>query len=94
MRIAPTDWDEGLEADAFLERDEPTLCRECDHVHPDSKAKPPFQWRCMAHPAPPMGGFVDPDYRPDPPYHRCEKINTAGACPHWTPLRTPKDTQP
>lgn len=47
--------------------DEPTLCVECDHVHPDSKSKPPFNWRCMAHPAPPLGGFVDPSYRPDRP---------------------------
>lgn len=72
--------------------DEPvTLCRDCDLVHPDTRGKAPFTWRCMAHPALPAGGFVDPDYRPDPPYHRCEKVNLFGACPHWTALRKPKE---
>lgn len=68
----------------------PTLCRDCDLVHSDTRGKPPFQWRCLAFPAAPMGGFVDPDYRPDPPYHKCEKINR-GACEFWTPRRTPKE---
>ena len=67
-----------------------TLCRDCDLVHPDTRGKAPFQWRCMAFPAAPYSGFVDPDYRPEPPYHRCEKINN-GACEHWTPLRKPKE---
>jgi len=68
--------------------DEPaTLCCECDRVHPDTLAKPPYQWRCMAFPAPPFGGFVHPDYRPDPPYHKCQEANRTGACPHWTAKR-------
>ncbi|UQS95257.1 XRE family transcriptional regulator [Pseudanabaena phage Pam5] len=71
--------------------DEPvTICVDCDNVHPDTRGKPPFSWRCMAFPAAPLGGFVDPDYRPDPPYHKCEKINR-GACEFWTPRRTPKE---
>lgn len=69
--------------------DEPTLCRDCDQVHPDTREKAPFQWRCLAFPAAPFGGFVDPDWRPNPPYHACEKINR-GACEFWTPRRMPK----
>lgn len=65
----------------------PTLCRDCDHVHPDTRTKAPYQWRCMKFKAAPFGGFVDPDWRPDPPYHRCEKINR-GACESWAPMRT------
>lgn len=76
--------------DAEFVFDEPTLCVACDHVHPDSKSKPPFQWRCLKFPAPPLGGFVDPNYRPDPPYHRCEKLNN-GQCQHWTPIKKPKE---
>lgn len=72
----------------------PTYCVACDHVHPDTASKPPFQWRCMRHPAPPIGGFVDPNWRPDPPWHRCETINT-GDCPDFFPKREMKtDVQP
>jgi hypothetical protein len=45
----------------------------------------------MAQPAEPFGGFVDPDWRPDPPYHECKRINTDGECPDWTPRRMPKE---
>lgn len=69
---------------------EPTICRDCDLVHPDTRSKAPFSWRCMAFPAAPLGGFVDPEFRPEPPYHKCEKINR-GACEFWTPLRKPKE---
>lgn len=75
-------------ADGFPD-EPPTICRDCDHVHPDTREKPPFQWRCMQFPAPPSGGFVDPDYRPNPPYHQCEKINR-GACETFAPRRMPK----
>lgn len=72
--------------------DEPvTLCRDCDHVHPDTREKPPFSWRCMRFPAPPLNGFVDPDWRPEPPYHKCEKINVCGACEAFAPRRAPKE---
>jgi hypothetical protein len=73
-------------ADGFP--DDPTLCVECDLVHPDTLSKPPFAWRCMAAPAPLWGGFVNPLYTPDPPYQRCQDLN-GGTCPHWTPKRTP-----
>ncbi len=63
-----------------------TYCRDCDLVHPDTREKAPFQWRCMAFPAAPFGGFVDPDWRPTPPYHACEKINR-GSCEFWIPKR-------
>lgn len=70
--------------------DEPaTLCCTCDLVHPDTRGKAPYQWRCMAFRAPPFGGFVDPNWRPDPPYHKCQDRND-GACPFWTPLRQVK----
>lgn len=81
--------DEFDPAGGFLDKPA-TYCRDCDLVHPDTRGKPPFQWRCMASPALPQGGFVDPDYRPEPPYHKCEKINF-GACEFWTPLRKPKE---
>lgn len=66
----------------------PTLCCECDHVHSDTIGKPPYAWRCLKFPAPPFGGFVQPNFRPDPPYHKCQDRND-GACVHWTPKRTP-----
>lgn len=67
----------------------PTFCRDCDLVHSTTREKEPYRWRCLAHPEPPLGGFVDPDWRPDPPYQRCTRANRDGACPHFTPLRTP-----
>ena len=48
----------------------PTLCCECDHVHSDTIGKPPYAWRCLKFPAPPFGGFVQPNFRPAPPYHK------------------------
>lgn len=80
-----------FDTDEAFRRDEPTLCVECDLVHNDTRSKPPYQWRCMAHPAPPFGGFVDPNYRPDPPYHKCQDANRWGICPHWTPRKQPKE---
>lgn len=88
---------EGFDPDEWAIRDEPTLCRDCDLVHPDTRSHAPYRWRCMAHPADPAGGFLDPDWRPDPPYHECKRVNTAGDCPAWTPRRMPKeatDVQP
>jgi hypothetical protein len=69
----------------------PTLCCECDNPHPDTLGKPPFAWRCMKFPAPPINGFVSPGWRPDPPYHLCKDANRDGDCPHWTPRRAPDD---
>lgn len=66
----------------------PTLCRDCDHPHPATRQKPPWHWRCLAYPEQPLGGFVDPDWKPDPPYMLCRAVND-GACPAFTPLRTP-----
>ena len=71
--------------------DEPTLCVDCDLVHPDTRdVKRPYMWRCMAHHAQPLGGFVDPNFRPDPPYLKCERVND-GKCPFWLPRRMPAD---
>lgn len=82
---------EEVEDDWLPHNDEPpTICRDCDMVHSDTRSKPPFQWRCMKHPAPLYGGVVNPDYTPDPPYLKCERVNN-GACPFWTPLRKPKE---
>jgi len=79
--------DEFDEAGAFPD-EPPTLCVECDHPHPATAEKAPYYWRCLRFPAEPFGGFVSPDWRPDPPYHRCQDRND-GNCPHWTPKRTP-----
>jgi hypothetical protein len=78
---------ETFDPDAWVPDAEPTLCVTCDHVHPDTLAKPPFSWRCLKFPAPPFGGFVDPNWRPDPPYHKCQDRND-GACPFWKAKRT------
>lgn len=65
----------------------PTPCETCDHVHPDTRGKPPYAWRCMNFPVLPGFSAVSPSYRPDPPYGKCESVNH-GFCPLWTPIRT------
>lgn len=71
---------------------EPTLCRDCDLVCASTRAREPYRWRCLAQPMPPLGGFQDPDWRPDPPYHLCRDVND-GTCPDFKPLRWPKDSR-
>lgn len=71
----------------------PTICKACDLVHSATREKEPYRWRCLARPVPPEGGFVDPDWRPDPPYELCSRTNN-GSCPHFTPLRTPTNRGP
>lgn len=72
---------------------EPALCRECDRVCSDTRRLPPFKWRCLAHPIKlqtPIGlEFVDPDWRPDPPYRACSSIRDTANCEHFEPKRTP-----
>lgn len=84
--------DDEFDPDAWIPDAEPTLCCSCDHVHPDTAGKAPYQWRCMAFKAPPFGGFVDPNWRPDPPYHKCQDRND-GACPFWTAKRQANDAR-
>jgi hypothetical protein len=71
---------------------DPVLCRDCDHVHSDTRKAPPYKWRCLRHPIklePPRDTlFVDPDWRPDPPYLLCYAANQNGDCTHFQPRRT------
>lgn len=73
------------------------LCRDCDFVHSDTRKLSPFKWRCLRHPIKlqtPIGlEFVDPDWRPDPPYGICTNHNKAGDCEHFAPRRTPKEAE-
>lgn len=68
------------------------LCRECDNVCSDTRKLSPFKWRCLRHPIKlqtPIGlEFVDPDWRPDPPYGICHVNNPKGECEHFAPRRT------
>lgn len=64
----------------------PTPCETCDHVHPDTRSRPPYAWRCMKFPIMPGLSAVAPNYRPDPPFGKCENINH-GYCPTWAPKR-------
>ncbi len=32
--------------------------------------------------------YVSQDYAPNPPYYKCDVVNTNGECPMWTPRRT------
>ena len=69
----------------------PVFCRDCDFVHPDTHGKAPYHWRCLKAPAEPLGGFQDPEWRPDPPWHLCRQINPDGACELFAPRRKPKE---
>ena len=73
----------------FIAELEPTPCQTCDYVHPDTRNKPPYAWRCQKFPVLPGMNPVAPDYRPEPPYAKCESINH-GWCPLWTPRRQPE----
>lgn len=66
-------------------------CSQCDNVHPDSRKREPWAWRCMKAPTEPGYGFVDPTYSPDPPYAKCDRINTDGRCSWFTPRRVPEE---
>lgn len=69
----------------------PVYCRDCDHVHSDTRSKAPYLWRCLKARAEPLGGFQDPDWRPDPPWHLCRHINSHGVCEMFAERRTPKE---
>ncbi len=61
------------------------LCRDCDFVHGDTrKGGNPWRYRCVKYPVvlegPEELRFVDPDYRPDPPYRLCWAIMKDGGC--------------
>lgn len=66
-----------------------TWCKDCDLVHSATRDKEPWRWRCMAVRVAPGHKFVSPDWAPDPPYEKCDRINVAGECEFFTPLRTP-----
>lgn len=69
-----------------------TYCRDCDNVHPASRdEQKPWNWRCKVWPRPAGYGWVHPEFSPQPPYHSCRDINTAGACSDFTPLRKPAE---
>jgi hypothetical protein len=71
-----------------------TLCRDCDLVHPATRKLSPFKWVCMFYRKPNVADerltYVDPDWRPDPPYDRCIDHNPYGRCDRFQPRREPK----
>jgi hypothetical protein len=69
--------------------DDMTWCVNCDHVHPSTRDKEPWKWRCLRHPAKQGHGWVHPTWSPDPPYERCSILNN-GNCEDFTPRRFAK----
>lgn len=68
-----------------------TYCSNCDLVHPATRDKEPWKWRCLKVPVAPGYGFVSPDYSPDPPYQSCHRVNTNGQCDYFVPARKPAE---
>lgn len=66
----------------------PTLCNECDHVHPDTRKGAPRTWLCLQHPKlPGFDGFVTGEaWEKDAPYLRCKDVN-GGLCKLWARKR-------
>ncbi len=67
------------------------FCEDCEFRHPDSKAREPWAARCMKVPTRPGYKFVSRAYSPDPPYERCDRINTDGDCAMFAPARKPPE---
>lgn len=62
---------------------QPTYCRDCDHVEPQSRKQHPRLWLCLQHPNIEGMGFVDPDtWVKEQPYLYCRNVN-GGRCPLW-----------
>lgn len=61
--------------------DAPTLCSECDHVHPESRSRATYMWLCAKHKKlPGYTGFVSGHvWERDEPFLRCRDVN-GGAC--------------
>ena len=65
----------------------PTLCEECDNVHPETRKRSPTQWLCIKFPRLQGQGFVAPNVWTDQePFMRAMGIN-GGACPMFKPAR-------
>jgi hypothetical protein len=62
-------------------------CEDCDFVHTATREKHPGSWRCMKAPTEPGYKFMSQDYSPEPPFHRCEIVNTHGECQGFEPRR-------
>ncbi len=60
-----------------------TYCEDCDNVCAETKAKEPWNWRCIAVPIKAGYGFVSRSYAPYPPYMQCSRVNTEGSCPFF-----------
>lgn len=58
----------------------PTLCENCEHMHPDSRKGPSYRAMCMKQPRLLGTGFVTAEHWDrDPPFMYCKDIN-GGAC--------------
>lgn len=81
--------DRGWPIDDVPER---TLCSQCDNVHPETRQKSLWQWRCMKHPrVPRLGWLVEDGYEDnDPRWLRCNDVN-GGMCPLFEPKREPPE---
>jgi hypothetical protein len=67
----------------------PTLCSECDNVAVNSRKDQPRYWQCVKHKRLPGFSFVTAgEWVNFPPYLHCSAVN-GGACPFFTPLRSP-----
>lgn len=65
----------------------PTYCHACDNVHTATRGDDPWRWRCLKAPVTPGYGFVSATYAPHPPYEKCDRRNTKGECPDFSPRR-------
>lgn len=59
----------------------PTICEDCEHMHPESRKRASYWAMCMKFPRLEGQGFVSKDkWDSDPPFMSCRNIN-GGACP-------------
>ena len=68
-----------------------THCAECDYVHAGSRKEQPWRWMCVKHKR--LGGYgfvIGEAWETAPPYLHCKDVN-GGACPLFTPARTPEN---
>ena len=91
--VDPYSWDKITAAElATLIDKGVTKCQHCDHVHPETRGKAPYLWRCLKHPRITRVGWVTEDGYDDgnAPYLRCQDVN-GGLCLLFEPKREPPE---